>query len=51
MLPARKGCVVKVFIDREVCSGHGLCHMNAPEVFTYDEHGYGQVIGDGSVSG
>jgi ferredoxin len=40
---------MKVAIDRDRCAGHGMCYMVAPTVFTDDEDGYGQVIGDGEV--
>ncbi len=40
---------MKIVIDVERCSGHGRCYSVAPELFTDDERGYGQVIGEGSV--
>jgi ferredoxin len=42
---------MKVEIDRDRCAGHGMCYMVAPTVFHDDDDGYGQVIGDGEVSG
>lgn len=39
----------KIKIDKELCSGHGRCYVLAPEIFTDDEAGFGQVIGDGSI--
>jgi ferredoxin len=42
---------MKVTIGHGVCTGHGLCYLNAPDVFTDDDDGNGQVIGDGVVSG
>jgi len=36
--------VMKIRIDKTLCSGHGRCYDLAPEVFTDDEDGYGQVI-------
>jgi ferredoxin len=41
---------VKVQIDSEKCQGHGRCYDLAPDVFTDDEEGNGQVIGDGLVT-
>jgi ferredoxin len=41
---------VRVSIDRQACTGHGLCYVNAPQVFRDDDEGYGQVLGDGKVS-
>ena len=41
---------MKVVIDTVACSGHGRCYDLAPDLFTDDERGYGQVIGDGLVS-
>ena len=32
------------------CTGHGMCYVHAPEVFTDDEQGYGQPIADGTVA-
>ncbi|MFF3573986.1 ferredoxin [Nocardia jiangxiensis] len=40
---------MKVTIDHTVCTGHGMCYGNAPEVFADDEQGYGQVIAEGEV--
>ena len=41
---------LKVQIDSERCQGHGRCYDLAPQLFTEDEEGYGQVWGDGVVS-
>lgn len=41
---------MKVQIDSERCQGHGRCYDLAPQLFTEDEEGYGQVIGDGTVA-
>ena len=41
---------MKVAIDSDRCTGHGRCFVLTPELFTDDERGYGQVIGDGTVS-
>lgn len=41
---------MKVSIDRQACTGHGLCYLSAPQVFRDDDQGYGQVLGDGEVS-
>ncbi|HEX8005205.1 MAG TPA: TetR family transcriptional regulator [Trebonia sp.] len=40
---------VKVKIDSERCQGHGRCYDLAPDLFTEDDEGYGQVAGDGIV--
>lgn len=40
---------MKVAIDSDKCMGHGMCYALAPNIFTDDDHGYGQVIGDGVV--
>lgn len=40
---------MKVQIDADRCTGHARCVFTAPELFTDDERGYGQVIGDGTV--
>ena len=41
---------MKVQIDPERCQGHGRCYDLAPNLFGDDEEGYGQVLGDGTVS-
>lgn len=40
---------MKVRIDPDRCQGHGRCYDLAPELFTDDDEGFGQVVGDGSV--
>lgn len=41
---------MKVVIDFGRCTGHGRCYDVALELFTDDERGYGQVVGDGTVT-
>ena len=41
---------MKIRIDPERCQGHGRCYDLAPSLFGDDEEGYGQVLGDGTVS-
>jgi ferredoxin len=41
---------VRVQIDSDKCQGHGRCYDLAPDVFTDDEEGNGQVIGDGTIT-
>ena len=40
---------MRVSIDHDRCTGHGRCYVLAPELFTDDDEGYGQVAGDGTV--
>jgi ferredoxin len=40
---------MKIKIDTDRCSGHGQCYAVAAALFTDDEAGYGQVVGDGTV--
>ncbi len=40
---------MRVAIDSSRCTGHGLCYVYAPTVFTDDDQGYGQVVGGGVV--
>lgn len=40
---------VKAQIDPGRCQGHGRCYDLAPGLFTEDDEGYGQVVGDGVV--
>jgi ferredoxin len=47
---AGRNAMVKVRIDARLCQGHGRCYDLAAEVFTDDDEGYGQVIGDGVVA-
>jgi ferredoxin len=38
---------MKVRIDPELCQGHTLCAMTAPELFALrDEDGHGYALGD-----
>ena len=41
---------MRISIDTDVCTGHGRCYMLAPDLFTDDDRGYGEVIGDGTVA-
>ena len=41
---------MRLVIDYDRCSGHGRCFSLCPELFTDDDRGYGQVIGDGEVT-
>src|SRR5437588_762770 len=36
---------MKVIVDPELCTGHGRCWTNAPEVYTIDDNGYNAVTG------
>jgi ferredoxin len=40
---------MRLSVDEAVCTGHGLCYAHAPELFDDDDHGYGHVIGAGTV--
>lgn len=40
---------MKVHIDGDRCQGHGRCYDLAPDLFTEDDEGYGQIVGDGTV--
>jgi ferredoxin len=35
---------MKITIDDDVCTGHGLCYMQAPHLVEPDDRGYGKVI-------
>jgi ferredoxin len=41
---------MRVRIDKEKCTGHGLCYMLSPGLFGDDDQGYGEVSGDGLVT-
>ncbi|CAN5419397.1 hypothetical protein BH09ACT8_BH09ACT8_34090 [soil metagenome] len=40
---------MRLSVDKAVCTGHGLCYAHVPELFDDDDHGYGHVIGAGTV--
>lgn len=40
---------MKIVIDPNACSGNGRCYSLVPELFSDDERGYGQVVGDGTI--
>jgi ferredoxin len=40
---------MRITIDGDRCSGHGRCYTLAPDLFTDDDRGFGQVEGDGTV--
>lgn len=44
--------IVRVRVDPDICQGHGVCHMSAPELFLLrdsDGHAYArtEVVPDG----
>ncbi len=41
---------MRVVIDQSICTGNGRCYTLVPELFTDDERGYGQVVGDGVLT-
>ena len=41
---------MKIVIDQTACAGNGRCYSLVPELFTDDERGYGQVVGDGTIT-
>lgn len=41
---------MKIRIDDDLCSGHGRCYALAPDLFTARDDGFGEVIGDGTVT-
>lgn len=34
---------MKVRIDSDRCQGHGQCNLICPEIFVFDEQGFGQI--------
>lgn len=40
---------MRLVIDETLCTGHARCVATAPDLFTDDDRGYGQVIGDGAL--
>jgi len=41
---------MRIVIDTERCTGHGRCYALAQTVLIDDDRGYGQVIGDGTIT-
>ncbi len=41
---------MRIVIDVLRCSGQGRCYTLTPELFTDDDRGFGQVLGDGTVT-
>ncbi len=41
---------MRVVIDQSICTGNGRCYTLVPELFTDDERGYSQVVGDGVLT-
>lgn len=41
---------LKVQIDTRKCQGHGRCYDLAAGLFGDDDEGFGQVLGDGTVT-
>lgn len=35
---------VRVRVDRDRCTGHGLCVLHAPEIFDHDDDGLAVVL-------
>ena len=35
---------MKIRLDAELCTGHGRCYSVAPNLFSCDDEGFGQVI-------
>jgi ferredoxin len=40
---------MRVRIDAELCQGHQMCAIRAPEVFGSDDEGYGTVLIEGDL--
>ncbi|WP_312627215.1 ferredoxin [Pseudofrankia sp. BMG5.37] len=38
--------MMKVFIDEDICRGHGVCAAECPAVFGISDDGYGEVLVD-----
>jgi ferredoxin len=34
---------MRIHIDRSLCTGHGRCFSLVPEVFAFDEEGFGVI--------
>tara|TARA_B100001013_G_C24555875_1_gene420513 strand:- start:561 stop:845 length:285 start_codon:yes stop_codon:yes gene_type:complete len=45
----KKGIIMKVWIDQDLCTGDGLCEEIAPDVFTLLDDGLAYVVEAGNV--
>ena len=34
---------VRVRVDRDLCTGHALCHLHGPDVYVLDDLGYNAI--------
>jgi ferredoxin len=41
---------VKIVVDRDLCQGHAMCEVEAPEVFTVPKAGTVEVLVDAPAS-
>jgi ferredoxin len=41
--------VKRIVIDEERCTGNGRCYSLFPHLFSDDESGHGQAVGDGAI--
>ena len=41
---------MRLRFDETKCTGHGRCYVTAPELFTDDDRGFGQVTHAGTVT-
>jgi ferredoxin len=44
-----KGARVRVSVDEQLCHGHQMCAISAPEVFGSDDYGNAVVLIDGPI--
>jgi len=40
----RGGKLVRILVDREVCTGHARCAAAAPDLFLLDDVGYSAIV-------
>jgi ferredoxin len=40
---------MRIYVDNEICQGHGRCFAVAPDVFTLDSLGYVALAGEVAV--
>ena len=40
---------MRIRVDRQRCTGHAMCHANAPDVYDLDDVGYNVLDGEAEV--
>ena len=41
---------MQIVVDPKVCTGHGRCHLEAPDLVDLDDNGYAVIVGEGAIT-